>query len=91
MSNSKIVELNNWDAEKHGKIVLCHGHFNVIHPGHIRYLKHAKELGETLVVSILGHCGLVSLSCIFLFRVDGLCPVVRAQVARMGSGSRRFP
>ena len=55
MSNSKIVELNNWDAEKHGKIVLCHGHFNVIHPGHIRYLKHAKELGETLIVSILGN------------------------------------
>ena len=26
------------------QIVLCYGHFNIIHPGHIRYLEHAKSL-----------------------------------------------
>lgn len=35
-----------------GNIVLCYGHFNVIHPGHMRYLKYAKSLGDTLVVAL---------------------------------------
>ena len=34
------------------KIVLGYGHFSAIHPGHIRYLKEAKELGDTLIVAI---------------------------------------
>ena len=32
--------------------VLCYGHFNVIHAGHIRYLQYAKKLGEYLCVVI---------------------------------------
>ena len=35
-------------------MVLCHGHFNIIHPGHIRYLDYASQQGEILVVSIQG-------------------------------------
>ena len=35
-------------------IVLCYGHFNVIHPGHIRYLKYAKSLSEKLVIALKG-------------------------------------
>ena len=31
---------------------LCYGHFNVVHPGHIRYLEYAKEVGEVLGVVI---------------------------------------
>lgn len=34
------------------KIVLCHGVFDVVHPGHIRHLLYAKSLGDVLVVSI---------------------------------------
>ena len=34
------------------KIVLCHGVFDVIHPGHINYLKKAKQLGDILAVSV---------------------------------------
>jgi rfaE bifunctional protein kinase chain/domain len=30
--------------------VLCYGHFNVIHPGHIRYLSFANSLGTRLTV-----------------------------------------
>jgi rfaE bifunctional protein kinase chain/domain len=33
-------------------IVLCYGHFNLIHPGHLRYLQHAKTLGKSLIVAI---------------------------------------
>jgi rfaE bifunctional protein nucleotidyltransferase chain/domain len=33
-------------------IVLCHGCFDVIHPGHIDHLDQAKQLGDILVVTI---------------------------------------
>tara|TARA_A100001035_G_scaffold279856_1_gene282662 strand:+ start:1266 stop:2759 length:1494 start_codon:yes stop_codon:yes gene_type:complete len=33
---------------------LTYGHFSTIHPGHIRYLKHAKNKGKKLVVALLG-------------------------------------
>lgn len=43
-------------VQREGKnVVLCHGHFNVIHPGHLRFLNHAKDQGDFLVVSILHH------------------------------------
>ena len=32
--------------------ILCYGHFNVIHPGHIRYLQHASSLGRNLCVVV---------------------------------------
>ena len=34
--------------------VLCYGHFTTIHPGHIRYLRHARSLGTTLAVALIG-------------------------------------
>lgn len=34
------------------RIVLCHGVFDLLHIGHIRYLRQAKSLGDILVVSI---------------------------------------
>lgn len=34
------------------KIVLCHGVFDVMHIGHINYLKEAKNFGDILIVSI---------------------------------------
>ncbi|HIE84342.1 MAG TPA: ADP-heptose synthase, partial [Dehalococcoidia bacterium] len=33
---------------------LVFGHFNVIHPGHIRYFQTAKDHGRTLIVAIEG-------------------------------------
>ena len=35
-------------------MVLCHGNFNIIHPGHIRYLDYAYQQGSEIVVSIQG-------------------------------------
>ncbi len=43
---SKVGEL--------GKLVLVTGDFNILHPGHIRLLRFAKECGDTLVVSVNG-------------------------------------
>lgn len=34
------------------KIVFVSGHFNVLHPGHLRFLKFAKECGNYLVVGV---------------------------------------
>ncbi len=40
-------------AKKEGeKIVLTNGCFDILHPGHIRYLQQAKELGDRLVVLV---------------------------------------
>jgi len=49
--NKKTVELK--DLEKlNYDFSICYGHFNIIHPGHSRYLNHAKELSEKLIVAI---------------------------------------
>lgn len=36
------------------KIIMCHGTFDIVHPGHIRHLLYAKSKGDILVVSITG-------------------------------------
>ncbi len=34
------------------RVVLCHGVFDLLHPGHIVHLQEARELGDILVVSV---------------------------------------
>lgn len=34
------------------KTVLCHGVFDLVHPGHLEHLKQAKAMGDYLIVSI---------------------------------------
>ncbi len=34
------------------KIVLCHGCFDLMHPGHIKYFQAAKRMGDILVVTV---------------------------------------
>lgn len=34
------------------KIVLCHGCFDLMHPGHIKHFQAAKQMGDVLVVTI---------------------------------------
>ncbi len=38
--------------KKNKKLILCHGHFDVVHPGHIRHLSYAKSKADILVVSL---------------------------------------
>ncbi|MCE9592503.1 MAG: adenylyltransferase/cytidyltransferase family protein [Planctomycetes bacterium] len=35
-------------------IVHCHGCFDIVHPGHLRYLQFARQQGDVLVVSLTG-------------------------------------
>lgn len=34
------------------KVILCHGNFDVVHPGHVRHLTYAKSKSDILIVSI---------------------------------------
>ncbi len=58
MSETKILSLSeikskSENIQQSGKtVVLCYGHFNVIHPGHIRFLEFAKSQGDELIVAI---------------------------------------
>lgn len=50
-------ELSTWLAQQQNlaeppAIVQCHGVFDLLHIGHIRYLQRARELGDFLLVSI---------------------------------------
>lgn len=43
------------DARERGaRVVLCHGCFDIVHPGHVRHLRQARSMGDILVVSITG-------------------------------------
>lgn len=34
------------------KLVLCHGCFDLMHPGHIKYFQAAKKMGDILIVTL---------------------------------------
>jgi rfaE bifunctional protein kinase chain/domain/rfaE bifunctional protein nucleotidyltransferase chain/domain len=57
-ADKKIHSIESLRAErarirKEGKIVVqCHGCFDIVHPGHIRYLRFARSLGDVLVVTV---------------------------------------
>jgi rfaE bifunctional protein nucleotidyltransferase chain/domain len=58
MSQEKILSLIDLAQksaqlrEKGKRIVLCHGTFDLMHTGHIRYLKSAREKGDVLFVTV---------------------------------------
>jgi len=45
-------------VDRKKRLVVCYGHFNVIHPGHMRYLKYARSLGDSLIIAVLDDVGL---------------------------------
>ena len=47
-----MVNLCRWADEQPGGIVLAHGCFDGLHPGHIYHLEQAKSYGATLLVSV---------------------------------------
>ena len=54
MSSKKILSLKELSAKtqalksKGSVIVLCHGCFDLMHPGHIKYFQAAKKMGDIL-------------------------------------------
>jgi rfaE bifunctional protein nucleotidyltransferase chain/domain len=57
-STKKILTLDELSVKAKGyrdsgkKVVLCHGIFDLIHAGHIRYLKSARDEGDVLFVTV---------------------------------------
>jgi len=46
-----VKELKKHKGE--GKtVILCHGCFDLMHPGHIKHFQAAKQMGDTLVVTV---------------------------------------
>ena len=45
--NPTQVNLSEWNSTEHDETILVYGHFSTIHPGHIRFLRHAKSLEDT--------------------------------------------
>ena len=58
MSDAKIKTLDELAAAlereraRGRRVVLCHGVFDLLHPGHIRHLEAARHHGDLLVVTI---------------------------------------
>ncbi len=50
---TNIVKINQVFEETES--TLAYGHFRTIHPGHIRYLKHAKQIGGKLIIALIGN------------------------------------
>ncbi len=48
----EIAQITAKLKEAGRRVVQCHGVFDLLHPGHIRHFKGAKELGDCLVVSL---------------------------------------
>ncbi|MDP2682205.1 MAG: adenylyltransferase/cytidyltransferase family protein [Deltaproteobacteria bacterium] len=54
----KILEMEELAMKLQGlkskgkKIILCHGCFDLMHPGHIKYFQASKKMGDVLVVTI---------------------------------------
>lgn len=46
---SQIMQRVKSDGKR---VVLCHGCFDLMHPGHIKYFQAAKRMGDLLVVTI---------------------------------------
>lgn len=47
-----IGTLISKEKQRGKKIVLCHGVFDLLHPGHIRHFQEARKFGDKLIVSI---------------------------------------
>ncbi len=53
-SLDQLTALAQQYADSHKITVLCHGCFDIVHPGHLRYLQFARRQGDVLIVSITG-------------------------------------
>ena len=54
---AKIIDVQSLQAKvgtipRPSTVVMCHGTFDLVHPGHLRHLAFAKSKGDVLVVSI---------------------------------------
>jgi rfaE bifunctional protein kinase chain/domain len=51
---TSVTKQDDVDYLGMGGCTITYGHFSMVHAGHIRYLRHAKNLGKRLIVAIAG-------------------------------------
>jgi rfaE bifunctional protein kinase chain/domain/rfaE bifunctional protein nucleotidyltransferase chain/domain len=54
VSKTELLERVNAARLAGQSIVHCHGCFDIVHPGHVRYLEFARRQGDLLIVSLTG-------------------------------------
>jgi rfaE bifunctional protein kinase chain/domain/rfaE bifunctional protein nucleotidyltransferase chain/domain len=54
VDRAELLKLRASARARGDAVVLCHGCFDIVHPGHLRHLQQARALGRVLVVSITG-------------------------------------
>ncbi len=54
LDRDEVVRIAATGRENGKTIVQCHGCFDIVHPGHIRYLEFARQQGDILIVSLTG-------------------------------------
>jgi len=56
--NRKVETLSElvsvFQLSDRGNVALCYGHFNAIHPGHLRYFRKAKDSADQLLIALEG-------------------------------------
>lgn len=51
-SIQELAEIRQRLRQEGKRVVQCHGCFDIVHPGHLRYLRFAREQGDVLIVSV---------------------------------------
>ncbi len=57
LSREALLEARERARGEGKRVVQCHGCFDLVHPGHIRHLRHARSQGDILLVSVTGDTG----------------------------------
>jgi rfaE bifunctional protein nucleotidyltransferase chain/domain len=54
LTKDRLLALRDRARREGRRVVHCHGCFDIVHPGHLRHLRHAKAQGDILLVTITG-------------------------------------
>lgn len=52
LSIEQLLRLREEARSQGRRVVQCHGCFDIVHPGHVRHLRFAKQLGDILLVTL---------------------------------------
>lgn len=52
VSKQEFKKIREELRRQNERVILCHGVFDLVHPGHIQHFQEAKSLGDVLVVSV---------------------------------------